>query len=231
VIGDDDRATVENWADGTVKWTIDRLQKQFFTKDPNQIIDIWLFKDKASYEKNGEHVVGYKPHTPFGFYSSTKRAIVMNISTGGGTLVHEIVHPYIESNFSKCPAWFNEGLASLYEQCRDNDGQIWGPTNWRLRGLQAAIEDDSLPSIRELCETGTKEFYDGVRGDNYAQARYLCYYLQEHNLLQDFYQTFRKNVDTDPTGYKTLVKILGNPDLDDFDQKWKAYCQKLRFRS
>ena len=34
----------------------------------------------------------------------------MNISTGGGTLVHEIVHPFIEANFPACPPWLNEGL-------------------------------------------------------------------------------------------------------------------------
>ena len=42
---------------------------------------------------------------------------IMNIATGGGTLVHEIVHPYVEANFPGCPAWFNEGLGSLYEAC------------------------------------------------------------------------------------------------------------------
>ena len=48
----------------------------------------------------------------------------MNISTGGGTLVHEIVHPFIQSNFPNCPSWFNEGLGSLYEQCRERNGKI-----------------------------------------------------------------------------------------------------------
>jgi len=28
-------------------------------------------------------------------------------------LVHEIVHPFMRANFPECPAWFNEGLASL----------------------------------------------------------------------------------------------------------------------
>ena len=50
----------------------------------------------------------------------------MNIDTGGGTLVHEIVHPFIAANFPECPAWFNEGLASLYEQCGDHRGPDLG---------------------------------------------------------------------------------------------------------
>jgi hypothetical protein len=76
-----------------------------------------------------------KPTTPYGYYSSTHKALVMNISTGGGTLVHEIVHPFIEANFPNCPAWLNEGLGSLYEQCGEVDGHIHGYTNWRLPGI------------------------------------------------------------------------------------------------
>lgn len=64
-----------------------------------------------------------------------------------GTLVHEIVHPFIEANFPDCPSWFNEGLASMYEQCRDNSGHIWGSTNWRLNGLKEAIAEQRVPAF------------------------------------------------------------------------------------
>ena len=40
--------------------------------------------------------------------------VVLGTSTGGGTLVHEIVHPFMRANFPNCPSWFDEGLASLY---------------------------------------------------------------------------------------------------------------------
>ena len=229
VIGDDKPEQVKQWATGTVKWTISRLKQRYFAKDPNQIINIWLFKDKQSYERNCKKIVGYEPHTPYGFYTSTRRAIIMNISTGGGTLVHEIVHPFIESNFPDCPSWFNEGLASLYEQCMDKDKVIWGKTNWRLRGLQFEIQSNTLPTFQELCSTTTNEFYDSAKGDNYAQARYLCYFLQERDLLQKYYKSFTKNVKQDPTGYRTLQATLGNPDMGEFNRKWQAYCLKLRF--
>ena len=229
VIGDESPAVVEKWAKNTVKWAVDRLKQDFFTQDPQNIIDIWLFKDKKSYELYTEELLGSKPHTPYGFYSSTNQSLMMNISTGGGTLVHEIVHPFIESNFPNCPSWFNEGLASLYEQCRDNDNRIWGSTNWRLRGLQLTIEDRLLPSFKDLCNTSTREFYDEDPGSNYGQARYLCFYLQEQNKLVEFYRSFRKDIDTDPTGYSTLVKTLGNPDMGEFQKEWEQYVLGLRF--
>lgn len=230
VIGDENLQMVKRRAEGTVKWAVDLLKKDYFSKDPDAIIDIWLFKDKVSYKKHNLELFGSEPSTPFGFYSSTERALVMNISTGGGTLVHEIVHPFMESNFSECPSWFNEGLASLYEQSSSKNDRIWGKTNWRLRGLQGAISSKRLRSFKELCETTTREFYNDERGSNYSQARYLCYYLQEKGLLVDYYHKFRERVATDPTGYHTLVEVLGNPNMDQFNKDWQAYVMKLRFR-
>jgi hypothetical protein len=228
VVGDGGLAQVQRSATATVKWAVDAIKKDFFSKDPNQIIDIWLFKDPDSYKKHNKILFDNVPGTPFGYYSPTHRALVMDISTGGGTLVHEIVHPFMESNFSRCPAWFNEGLASLYEQSSSRNGHIVGLTNWRLRGLQLAIDDDRVPTFKELCSTTRREFYDG-KSTNYAQARYLCYYLQENDLLIKFFHTFRDNVEQDPTGYETLQNVLGRTNMDDFQKQWEAYVLKLRF--
>ena len=184
VVGDEKPLQVQQRASQTVRWATTRLKNSYFKKDPNQILDIWLFKDKTSYEANTLRLFGSKPSTPYGYYSSTEGALVMNIATGGGTLVHEIVHPFIESNFPDCPSWFNEGLGSLYEQSSSRDGRIVGLTNWRLAGLQRAIKNDSVPSFATLCSTTRNQFYREDPGTNYSQARYLCYYLQEKGLSE-----------------------------------------------
>jgi hypothetical protein len=230
VIGDEVRETVQNRSRDTVQWAVERLKKEYFKKEPAEILDIWLFRDNTSYEENAEKLFKSKPTTPYGYFSSRDRALVMNISTGGGTLVHEIVHPFIASNFPDCPSWFNEGLASLYEQASERDGHIIGLTNWRLAGLQKALKKGTVPSFETLCGTTTHEFYDRDSGSNYAQARYLCYYLQERGLLTKYYHAFRKNADTDPTGYKTLLSILEEDDADAFRTRWEKFVQELRFR-
>jgi hypothetical protein len=150
VIGDESPDNVKLRAEKTIKWTVDMLKQDYFEKDPDDIIDIWLFKDEESYYKYAKEVFGDEPTTPFGYYSETEKALVMNISTGGGTLVHEIVHPFVRANFPECPVWFNEGLASLYEQCGEKNGHIYGYTNWRLKGLQTAIKQGS--GKRTTCE-------------------------------------------------------------------------------
>jgi hypothetical protein len=229
VIGDESRKRVEQRAEHTIEWAVTRLKKLYFKEDPDHILNVWLFRNKRSYETNAKALFGSKPGTPYGYYSPTHRALVMNISTGGGTLVHELVHPFIEANFPDCPSWFNEGLASLYEQSGERDGQIVGLTNWRLKGLQAVIRSDSLRSFQSLASTTRNEFYNDRGGANYAQARYLCYYLQEKGLLRTYYHAFVKNVEDDPTGYRTLQDVLGEEDMDAFQARWETFVLGLRY--
>ncbi|MCA9247855.1 MAG: hypothetical protein KDA42_12085 [Planctomycetales bacterium] len=229
VVGNGSEAEVRRWATGTIRWAVDRLKASYFEREPTRILTIWLLKDKASYERLNQKLFGKKPGTPFGYYSSHDDALVMNISTGGGTLVHEIVHPFVEANFRDCPAWFNEGLGSLYEQCGDREGKITGYTNWRLAGLQRAIRADAVPTFRTLCATSNAEFYHADPGTNYAQARYLCYYLQERGLLRAFYRRFHQNHRRDPSGYASLVAVLGNPDMEEFESDWRKFVLKLKF--
>jgi len=233
VIGDASPARVAAYSTGTVKWAVDKLKKAYFKKDPKEILDIWLFSSEKAYRKYAWEIFRDKPNTHFGYYSSASKALIMNISTGGGTLVHEIVHPFVEANFPDCPSWFNEGLGSLYEQSAQRRGEIVGLTNWRLAGLQKAIKSKSVPSFKTLTATTTHQFYSEDRGTNYAQARYLCYYLQEKGLLRKFYKDFVTNHKTDPTGYETLKKILAlktEKDMEAFKKKWEAYTLKLVFR-
>ena len=228
VIGDEPRDVVQERAEGTVKWAVDRLKQDFFVKDPNDILDIWLFKDAASYEKHTQLFFGESPSTPYGYYSPTHKALIMNIGTGGGTLVHELVHPFMEANFPGCPPWFNEGLGSLYEQCGDVGGHIHGFTNWRLPGLQLAIGEKRVPAFKTLMELDRDGFYSDDRGTNYAQSRYLCHYLQEEGLLITFYQEFLKRQKEDPSGFQSLQKVLGETDMDAFKQKWEKYVLALK---
>ena len=228
VIGDETKQAVQERAEGTVKWAVDRLKQDFFPNDPKEILDIWLFKDAASYEKHARLLFSDTPTTPYGYYSGVHKALIMNIETGGGTLVHEIVHPFMEANFPACPPWLNEGLGSLYEQCGDANGHIRGFTNWRLPGLQRAIRSKEVPSFRDLMAMDANAFYNEDKGVNYAQARYLCYYLQEQGVLVKFYQEFHARQNEDRGGYQTLQKILAEADMDAFKMKWEKYVLGLR---
>lgn len=230
VIGDEPLEMVQQRSRDTVKWAVERLKRDYFAQDPTKILDIWLFRDSVSYEDHAEKLFGSRPTTPYGYYSDRHGALVMNIATGGGTLVHEIIHPFMASNFPECPTWFNEGLASLYEQASERDGHIIGLTNWRLAGLQKAIQKGTVPAFDTLCGTSTREFYDRDQGTNYAQARYLCYYLQERGLLTNYFHAFRRNAATDRTGYQTLLSVLSEDDPELFRKRWEKFVLGLQFK-
>jgi len=220
-------------AERTVEPVAERLAKQYFDKSPRDGIRLVLFTSNETYRKGAAALTGEKPDTPFGFYSGELSAVIMNLSTGGGTLVHEMVHTFTETDFPDMPAWFNEGLASLYEQCRFEPGRLVGLTNWRLPALQERLRAGARSGrakglLARVVATSTDEFYGARSGLNYAAARYLCYDLQERGLLVRYYKEFRRDCRKDPTGRKTLERVLGTT-LDAYEPGWRERTLALRF--
>lgn len=228
VIGNEPQQRVAARAEQTVRWAVRHLKALYFDRDPDRILDVWLFADDRSYRRFARQLFGDTPSTPYGYYSAAHGALIMNIGTGGGTLVHEIVHPFVAANFPSCPAWLNEGLGSLYEQSAERDGRIVGLLNWRLDGLQQAIAEQRTPKLSRLVATTTAEFYGQGSGLHYAMARYLLYWLQEQGRLQQFYRAFHAGAADDPTGATFLRQALGVDDLDAFQPRFEAFVAKLR---
>lgn len=224
VIGDESPKKVQQRA-SFVRWIVKLVEKDFFSKQPDRIIDVWLFRNQATYKRGAKKFFDDEPTTPYGYYSAENSALIMNIGPGAGTLSHEIVHPYIEANFPDGPAWFNEGLASLYEQPREKDGHMWGTTNWRLPGLQGMIKNKTIPSLGKLMSTTRDAFYDAPY-DSYAYARFLCQYLQDHGKLIEFYKTFTADKE-DLTGQRSLAKVVGM-DVAAFDLVFREWAMSLR---
>ena len=86
-------------------------------------------------------------------------------------------------------------------------------------------------ALRPGTALDTADFYGEAGGYSsyYGQSRYLCYYLQEKDLLVRFYREFVANAKDDPTGFKTLKKVLGEPDMAAFQKKWEEYVGTLKF--
>jgi hypothetical protein len=227
VIGDGPPEEIRRLAKDTIGWAVRRLRQDFFRRDPERILDVWLLKDAPSYRAASLALTGEQPDTPFGFYAPEVAALVMNIATGSGTLVHEIVHPFMAANCPTCPTWFNEGLGSLYEQCSERRGHIVGLRNWRLAELQNAIRRREVPSFRELTRLTGRAFYQGRHSLHYAEARYLLYALQEGGLLLPYYRALREHLQSDPTGYTALVQVVGGGDLAEFQRRFEAQMLKL----
>ncbi|MBI5486216.1 MAG: hypothetical protein HY905_02670 [Deltaproteobacteria bacterium] len=226
VIGKGSAADVEAWAE-MVRWTVRMLEQDFVSKRPTDLIDVWLFPDDATYRTWAWRLFRDRPSTPFGYYSPDDRALVMNIATGGGTLVHELVHPMLHADFPAVPPWFNECLAALYEQSGEEDGHIVGYPNWRLPGLQTAIRERRIRSLEDLLRLDPGAFYVRSTGLETAQARYVCLYLQDHSLLRRFYRKFRDAAANDPTGRDTLLDVVQDDSLTAFQDRWERFVLAL----
>ncbi len=216
------------------KQTISRvfryLYEDYFSRKPERPIRVYLFRDKSSYDSYCRATYEKPPSTPYGFYMSRERKMVMNISTGTGTLAHELVHPLLSEDFPGVPSWFNEGFASLFEQSGERGGKMAGFVNWRLPKLRQLLKINKAVPLADLMKTTTEQFYgEDDRGVHYAAARYLCLYLQDHGLLIPFFKEFKATASDDPTGAKTMQKITGKTPAE-LEPVWRDWVLGLRYQ-
>jgi len=226
VAGNVPRPEFERIVNHTILNSYRAFYRQFFTVRPTYIIKVFLFKDDTTYRQYARKLFGDEPTTPFGYYKSNSHSLVMNIATGTGTLVHEMTHALIEADFPQVPAWFNEGLGSLFERCIITPRGLKGRVNWRLPILREAIREKKLTGLRKLISTTSSQFYRDERGTHYGEARYFCMYMQELGLLEKFYRNFRANFKQDPTGGKTIEKLFGK-SLEQIQQDCLEWVGKL----
>jgi hypothetical protein len=218
----------EKIINNTIDRAVECFYNDFFSARPTEVTTIFLFKDDATYRYWAKKLYDDTDLSRFGYYKPYSKVMLMNISTGTGTLVHEMTHALVRYDFPDIPSWFNEGLGSLYERCSLNDGNILGYVNWRLPDLQEAIQEGSYTSLNKLTATDEDEFYGSRSGFNYAQARYLCMYMQEKGILKKFYKTFRDNFSKDNTGKKFLEQLFGK-SLNEIDIEYVSWVKTLNY--
>ncbi len=206
--GDLTKENLESHYRETIAPTQQALDTMFFDREPTHPIVIVLLSDDASYRKVSEHFDGRRRDCYAGYYIRNERRIVVNISTGNGTLAHELTHALAHADCEQLPEWFDEGLASLYEHSEfSEDGlQLLGAPNWRIHYLLQAYRQRHIPSLESLIANRT--IRTNNEGVDYALSRYFCLYLQERQLLGPFYRKFRQSLSHDPTGMKTLLHIF-----------------------
>jgi hypothetical protein len=225
IAGNLGRPELDAWRERTILPARRALTDAYFRTPPSRPILILLFADEASYRHYAKTWFGDTNVSYYGYFRHDG-VMLMNIATGGGTLVHELVHALLKPDFPTCPDWLNEGMGSLYEQCTLEP--LAGLPNWRLPALQEAIRAGTLRPLQELIED--EHFYrKDLVGMNYAQARYLLMYLQEKGLLRPFYRSLRVGHTSDSTGLAALQKVIGDQKLRDFEQQWRTWVLGLRF--
>jgi hypothetical protein len=215
--------------DGFIRHTIvkaaDAMWASYFQKKPDDAITVLLFRDESTYRSWAKKLYDDRDVAFYGYYKTGSHVLLMNISTGGGTLVHELTHALIVYDFPDVPQWFNEGLASLHEQCNLGRDGITGLVNWRLKGLLDAIHAGKLRPLRELVTAD--DFYGGQQGNNYAQARYFCQYMQDKGLLAKFYTRLRENHQGGQASLEAIEHVFGKK-ADQVEKEYLGWVATLK---
>ncbi len=238
---------------GTVLDPAKAMWASYFKAKPDHVITVLLFTDKGAAPPDNDKEKGYVYRSwarklfgdtdvsYFGYYKPDKRTMVMNIDTGGGTLVHELTHALIVYDFPSVPDWFNEGLGSLHEQCNIAPDKVTGLVNWRLPMLKVAIRQNKLRSLKSLLtaddfrrdkaivlEMNGQKKTVGQVGLNYAQARYFCMYMQEKGVLKDFYVYLRDHAADKDAGVAAAEKVFKDK-IENIEKAYLDFAKGLKY--
>lgn len=221
--GDLSTDELNNWFVHTIGPAARAMAHCYFPTVPNKPITVLLFSGEEPYVHYARELFDEEGISIYGYYKRRNRVLLMNIATGGGTLVHELTHALVDFDLPDMPDWLNEGIASLHEQChiREDESGIDGLENWRLPVLQEAIQRQRLRSLESLAQSDDFRITDV--GVNYAHARYFILYLQRQGLLEDFVRRFRRNLKADPLAVQTIRDTFPGQtwrEIDDAFQQW-----------
>ena len=162
-----------------------------------------------------------------GFYDrGTRKLVSISLSN---VLVHEFTHALHHNDQvlagQEHPIWIVEGLAMLFQSSHLKDGNLEVLLDAGLAELQAAIKQGQAYSLADLCSMKRSAF---MRHADlcYSQSRYLMLWLYRHDKLRQFYQTYKADYASDPTGRDALEKTMSKT-LEQIEADWKRWTLAL----
>jgi hypothetical protein len=214
--------------DKDLRNTITGMTNYYLTRFPDSVTAIFLFEEFDTYKDFSVKTFNMKVSelSPYGYYKISKNIIAIRYISWKGSLSHETTHALIQADFPEMSSWFNEGLASLHENARYNDGNLQAIFSWRILALRRAFKENSYTDLRSLMETDDEELYSNRSSFYYAQARYLFMYIQEMGLLSRYYKEYKNTFNEDETGITQLERLTGKP-LDEIDTELVEFIKNF----
>ncbi len=215
--------------DNDVRNTIDAMTNNYVNKLPDKITPIYLFAEFDNYKefvlKNYD--IAEIDISPYGFFKISRNVIVIRYVSWKGSILHEITHRFIKSDFPNATSWFDEGFASLNEKSVFKNGNLIGEFSLRIIPLRRAISGDTYTGLQRLMVTNDNELYGKRTSFYYAQSRYLLMFLQEKGLLDKYYKLFRDTHEIDNTGISQLKEITGK-SMEELDDEYLTYIKSFK---
>ncbi len=142
--------------------------------------------------------------------------------------MHELTHSLMAIDFPSAPIWISEGIASLYEQCKVDNGVLKGVQNWRLPELHNGISSNRFTPLKYLFKSDTKCFRMLRESLHYAESRYFCMYLQERGLLERVYKAYRSHPFDSDNGIKVVEQAFGK-NIDAVEADWIEWVKHQKW--
>lgn len=221
------------------------LQTRYGIRAPDEYVVIRLVPDVPAVQSLAAAIHGLKVSPATIAYSFHDDLSLVAVSQGGsGSILHELVHLAMRRDFGDAPAWFEEGLASLYEVAVECDGRFYGIDNWRgdvLRRIGTdrptvadIIADDGKTLIGDIANPAAEEGNSMMRvmerADAEAKMRYMLLDLQDNGGLGDLYGALQRvglNGDASQVGLDFL-KSRYAPEPAAWDKRLHVFVDTAR---
>ncbi|MEQ1894531.1 MAG: hypothetical protein ABL998_18480 [Planctomycetota bacterium] len=208
-----------------IRPTVEHM-RPYFSRFPEQYVPIFVFGEPfdSSYDAFNAYCkeIHFRPAGERVSYQCMEdNSLMVWVSSGTGTLVHELVHALMEPDFPGAPEWLAEGMASLHEEL---DADFAPSDNYRLIYLHSAhVRFGRLQPVEQLVGLSVTEFRSGYLRLNTAHARYLCYFLLEKGLLQEVYARTRSLAA--PDARLQLEIVLAALELDSSESLQQVWTE------
>jgi len=183
----------------------------------------YLFSTTAEFAAFGRRIGGPDSSGYFAELDNGTPVLVADLSSGLGTLLHELVHAFVHQGFRPVPPlWFNEGFAAYHEKAL---GQLDGTrldasfgylSNWRFPRLQAEAAAGRVKLANLVDRTH----------DPTTAAASLMLFLDRHDRFVPLVRAMRSRSE-DADGMRTLAAVWG-ADLADLEGRWLAWIHDQR---
>ncbi len=162
-----------------------------------------------------------------GLYNDQQAAL---ISRGvGDEMIHEFTHALHHGDQrgrdQKHPIWLTEGLGTLYEDSEIEDGRAVPRHNYRLNYIFNRIRVNRQQPFEKFMAQKQADFMRWPNY-NYAQARYMMFYLHEQGKLSSWYQHYVTGYNSDTNGVAAWETTFGKK-LPEIESDWVAWMKTL----
>jgi hypothetical protein len=192
----------------------DVLGRELFTHKPERYVTVIIPKTWR------DPLIG-------GFYNNA--AALLQSKGFGHTIIHEFVHALHHGDMAgygqEHPIWVLEGLATLFEDSDLVNGRAVPEHNHRLNYILTRAKVNRHVAWDKFLALKQPDFLRWPNY-NYAQTRYMFFYLHQQGKLGTWYRYYVDNFAQDATGTLAWEKTF-NKKLPDIEKDWVTWLLAL----